>query len=131
MSWEGNGSSQSKACENTGAGRAQGGFDRRLSTHVLPRGRRHDYGSRGARYYAGQDNRLAAPLIHEPFTHGELGVLLPKGSEDLLAYVNDFLTREKESGKIDELAENCFLQHAANQHAEDSASSPSKNGHAA
>lgn len=58
-----------------------------------------------AGWYAGRDSRLAAPLIHEPFTRGELGILMPKGSEDLLAYVNEFLRKEKESGRIDELAE--------------------------
>ena len=57
-----------------------------------------------AGYYVGQDSRLAAPLIHEPFTHGQLGALMPKGSEDLLDYVNDFLKAEKVSGRIDELA---------------------------
>ena len=51
------------------------------------------------------DSRLAAPLIYEPFTKNELGVLMPKGSEDLLAYVNAFLAKEKTSGRIDELAE--------------------------
>ena len=30
---------------------------------------------------------------------------MPKGSEDLLDYVNAFLEEEKESGRIDELAE--------------------------
>ena len=30
---------------------------------------------------------------------------MPKGSEDLLGYVNRFLADEKESGRIDELAE--------------------------
>ncbi len=58
-----------------------------------------------AGYYVGQDSRLAAPLIFEPFSHGELGVLMPKGSEDLLDYVNQFLMEEKESGRIDALAE--------------------------
>ncbi|MER1994289.1 MAG: transporter substrate-binding domain-containing protein [Eubacteriales bacterium] len=58
-----------------------------------------------AGYYVGQDNRLAAPLIFEPFTRGQLGVLMPKGSDDLLDYVNAFLAAEKESGRIDELAE--------------------------
>lgn len=58
-----------------------------------------------AGYYVGQDHRLAAPLIHEPFTRAELGVLMPKGSEDLLEFVNEFLADEKESGRIDELAE--------------------------
>ena len=58
-----------------------------------------------AGYYAGKDSRLAAPLIDEPFTRGQLGVLMPKGSEDLLEYVNDFLKKEKEAGRIDQLAE--------------------------
>ena len=58
-----------------------------------------------AGYYVGQDERLAAPLIYEPFTNGQLGVLMPKGSEDLLSYVNEFLEEEKETGRIDELAE--------------------------
>ena len=57
-----------------------------------------------AGYYVGQDSRLAAPLIYEPFTHGELGILMPPGSEELLAYVNDFLEAEKESGRLEELA---------------------------
>jgi len=58
-----------------------------------------------AGYYVGKDDRLAAPLIFEPFTHGQLGVLMPKGSEALLAYVNDFLEAEKSSGRIDALGE--------------------------
>lgn len=58
-----------------------------------------------AGYYVGQDSRLAAPLIHEPFTNGELGVLMPKGSENLLARVNEFLEAEKAGGRIEELAE--------------------------
>ena len=58
-----------------------------------------------AGYYVGQDSRLAAPLIYEPFTDGQLGVLMPKGSEDLLEYVNQFLTDEKKTGRLDELAE--------------------------
>ncbi len=65
-----------------------------------------------AGYYVGLDERLAAPLIHEPFTRGQLGVLMPKGSEDLLAWVNDFLSREKESGRIDELAGE-YIYHGA------------------
>ena len=58
-----------------------------------------------AAWYVGQDSRLAAPLIYEPFTQGQLGVLMPKGSESLLNYVNAFLAEEKASGRIDELAE--------------------------
>ncbi len=51
------------------------------------------------------DNRLAAPLIHEPFTHGEMGVLMPKGYEKLLHHVNAIIAREKDSGLIGMLAE--------------------------
>lgn len=58
-----------------------------------------------AGYYVGQDDRLAAPLIFDPFTRGQLGALMPEGSEDLLAYVNGFLADERESGRLDELAE--------------------------
>jgi ABC-type amino acid transport substrate-binding protein len=58
-----------------------------------------------AGYYVSQDERLAAPLIFEPFTHGQLGVLMPKGSEALLAYVNAFLETEKDSGRIEALGE--------------------------
>ena len=58
-----------------------------------------------AGYYVGQDSRLAAPLIYEPFTNGQLGILMPKGSEDLLEYVNGFLEEEKTNGRLDELAE--------------------------
>ena len=65
-----------------------------------------------AGYYVGKDSRLAAPLIHDPFTHGQLGVLMPNGAEDLLSYVNDFLENEKESGRIDELAEFYIYQDA-------------------
>ena len=32
-------------------------------------------------------------------------MLMQKGSEDLLAYVNDFIEEEKDSGRIDELAD--------------------------
>ena len=58
-----------------------------------------------AGYYVGQDSRLAAPLIYEPSTNGQLGILMPKGSEDLLEYVNQFLDDEKKTGRLDELAE--------------------------
>ena len=64
-----------------------------------------------AGYYVGQDERLAAPLIYEPFTNGQLGVLMPKGSEDLLEYVNAFLEEEKRSGRLDDLADEYIYQH--------------------
>ena len=58
-----------------------------------------------AGYYVGKDERLAAPLIYEPFTQGQLGILLPPDAEYLLAYVNIFLSEEQESGRLNELAE--------------------------
>jgi cyclohexadienyl dehydratase len=64
-----------------------------------------------AGYYVGQDSRLAAPLIYKPFTKGQLGALMPKGSEDLLNYVNVFLKEEKDSGRIDELADKYIYRH--------------------
>ena len=65
-----------------------------------------------AAYYASHDERLAAPLIHKPFTHGEIGILMPKGSEDLLEYVNEFLLKEKKTGRIDELAKMHSIRYA-------------------
>ena len=73
-----------------------------------------------AGYYVGRDSRLATPLIHEPFTNGQLGMLMPKGNEELLDYVNEFLRREKESGRIDELAEK-YIYQTAEEEMEDAA----------
>jgi len=58
-----------------------------------------------AGYYVSRDPRLAAPLLNRPFTHGELGFLLPPGSESLLEFVNSFIAKERESGRLDELGE--------------------------
>ena len=58
-----------------------------------------------AEYYACRDPRLAAPLLSKPFTRGELGFLLPPGSEPLLEFVNAFIAKERESGRLDELGE--------------------------
>ena len=66
-----------------------------------------------AGFYVGQDSRLAAPLIYEPFTQGQLGILMPKGSETLLSYVNTFLAKEKASGRIDALAEEYIYRYIA------------------
>ena len=63
-----------------------------------------------AGYYVQMDKRLAAPLIAEPFTHGQLGILMPKGYEKLLSYINGFIEREKDSGLIEMLA-NKYIYH--------------------
>jgi len=56
-----------------------------------------------AAYYCSLDKRLAAPLLDAPFTRGELGALLPPGSDALLEYVNGFLRRERQCGRMEEL----------------------------
>ena len=70
-----------------------------------------------AGYYVGQDERLAAPLILEPFTHGELGVLMPKDSEDLLEYVNGFIADEEASGRLSVLAEQYIYRYVGRKDA--------------
>ena len=64
-----------------------------------------------AEYYASRDPRLAAPLLNKPFTRGELGFLLPPGSESLLEFVNAFIARERESGRLDELGKIYLRRH--------------------
>ena len=56
-----------------------------------------------AEYYASKDSRLAAPLLNAPFTRGQLGALMPPGSESLQKYFNKFIQRERRSGRLDEL----------------------------
>lgn len=53
-----------------------------------------------APYYVQTDARLAAPLLNKPFTHGEIGVLMRKGQEDLLQVVNNAIQRMKEDGTL-------------------------------
>ena len=56
-----------------------------------------------AAYYCSKDRRLAAPLLDKPFTHGQLGALLPPGNETLRAYVNNFIASERISGRLNQL----------------------------
>jgi cyclohexadienyl dehydratase len=58
------------------------------------------------------DPRLAAPLINEPFTHGEIGVLMRKGQEDLLQLVNDVILQMKSDGSLRLLHEKYGLVYA-------------------
>ena len=48
-----------------------------------------------APWYIQNDPRLAAPLLNTPFTHGEIGVLMRKGQEDLLQMVNNTIRQMK------------------------------------
>ena len=68
-----------------------------------------------AGFYAGLDSRLAAPLIFEPFTRDQLGVLMSPGSDDLLEWVNEFLENEKKSGRLAELTEKYIYRDLRNE----------------
>ena len=56
-----------------------------------------------APYYVQTDSRLAAPLLNEPFNHGEIGVLMRKGQDDLLLIVNNIIQRMKSDGTLHRL----------------------------
>ena len=58
-----------------------------------------------APYYVKTDSRLAAPLLNEPFTHGQIGVLMQKGQEDLLEMVNNAIEKMKADGTLRQLHE--------------------------
>ena len=65
-----------------------------------------------APYYVQTDTRLAAPLINTPFTHGEIGVLMQKGQEDLLQMVNNVIRQMKSDGTLRKLHEKYGLVYA-------------------
>ena len=65
-----------------------------------------------APYYVQTDPRLAAPLLNAPFTHGEIGVLMRKGQEDLLLLVNDVIRQMKSDGSLRQLHEKYGLVYA-------------------
>jgi len=58
-----------------------------------------------APWYVQNDPRLAAPLINTPFTHGEIGVLMRKGQDDLRALVNSVIAQMKADGSLKRLHE--------------------------
>lgn len=58
-----------------------------------------------APYYVKSDTRLAAPLLDRPFTHGRIGVLMPKGQDDLLQMVNNAILQMKTDGTLRRLHE--------------------------
>ena len=65
-----------------------------------------------ATYYVKTDTRLAAPLLNAPFTHGEIGVLMQKGQEDLLQMVNNVIRQMKSDGSLRKLHEKYGLVYA-------------------
>ena len=65
-----------------------------------------------APYYVKTDARLAAPLLNAPFNHGEIGVLMQKGQEDLLQMVNATIRQMKSDGSLRKLHEKYGLVYA-------------------
>ena len=65
-----------------------------------------------APWYVSSDARLAAPLLSKPFTHGEIGVLMRKGQDDLLALVNSVIAQMKADGTLRRLHEKYGLIYA-------------------
>jgi len=65
-----------------------------------------------APYYVKTDDRLAAPLLNEPFTHGEIGVLMRKGQEDLMSAVNEAIRTMKSDGTLRRLHDKYGLVYA-------------------
>ena len=65
-----------------------------------------------APWYVKNDMRLAAPLLNEPFTHGEIGVLMQKGQEDLMEIVNHTIRQMKSDGTLRSLHEDYGLVYA-------------------
>ena len=58
-----------------------------------------------APWYVQNDPRLAAPLMATPFTHSEIGVLMRKGQDDLLLFVNQMIRQMKADGSLRRLCE--------------------------
>ena len=58
-----------------------------------------------APWYVQNDPCLAAPLIEKPFTHGQIGVLMRKGQDDLLTLVNSVIAQMKTDGTLRTLHE--------------------------
>ena len=65
-----------------------------------------------APYYVQTDPRLTAPLLDAPFTHGEIGVLMRQGQDDLLALINSLIRQMKSDGTLRQLTEKYGLVYA-------------------
>lgn len=56
-----------------------------------------------ARRYVRDDKRLAAPLIDDPFTKNQFGMLMQKGDQEWLNYVNFFMEEKDMDDTLDKL----------------------------
>ena len=59
--------------------------------------------------YIKLDKNLAAPLINEPFTRHSCGILLQKGDQEFLNYINFVLSEIRMDGTLEKL-ENKYLR---------------------
>ncbi len=59
--------------------------------------------------YIRADKKLAAPLINEPFTKHSCGILMQKGDQEFLNYINFVLAEIKMDGTLEKL-ENKYLK---------------------
>lgn len=64
-----------------------------------------------APWYVQNDSRLAAPLLHKPFTHGHIGALMQKGQEDLQHLINRVILKLKSDGTLQQLCEKYGLSY--------------------
>ncbi len=53
--------------------------------------------------YMEKDSRLAAPLIHQPFTRHSCGILMMKGDQEFLNYINFVLAELRMDGTLAKL----------------------------
>ena len=65
-----------------------------------------------APYYVQTDSRLAAPLLNEPFTHGQIGILMKQGQTDLLQIADNIIRKMKSDGTLRRLHEKYGLIYA-------------------
>lgn len=59
-----------------------------------------------------KQNRIKIWLLVAPFTHGEIGVLMRQGQDDLLAIVNSIIRQMKSDGTLRQLTEKYGLVYA-------------------
>lgn len=56
-----------------------------------------------AAHYVREDSRLAAPLINEPFTRHSCGILMARGDQEWLNYINFVLAEFRMDGTMEKL----------------------------
>ena len=61
--------------------------------------------------YIEKDPRLAAPLINEPFTRHSCGILMQKGDQEFLNYINFVLAELRMDGTMSKLEDKYLKCH--------------------